>query len=191
MSEFREIITTAIQKLPTTQHKFARLLGLYQSHKIACPEVIIWLRSLYKSLKNDQPGDTPIYIPEELNDLVEAEQQIMHKDQTSFKTLPPSTEFEVDASKTGVGAALTHTADAACKPKEMAELLPTELIGKSSTRRELRGVRRALEHFNSEITASTDIRPIPIRIKMDSQASVNILLKRGSPIPVLNDEIKR
>lgn len=190
LSELREVISTAKQNLPTTQKKLARLLGLCQSLKIACPEIMIWIRSLYKLLKNDQPGDTPIHIPgEELSDLLETEQQILHNDHTTFKTLLPLAEIEVDASETGIGAVLTLTANAAT-PEPMAELLPTELIGTSSTRRELRGTRRALEHYANKITASTDIRPIPVRVKMDSQASVKILLKKGSPVPLLNAEIK-
>jgi hypothetical protein len=81
-----------------------------------------------------------------------------------------------DASVTGYGGS--------CGSRKVAGILPTHIIGKSSTLRELYGLRQLTVALQDVLTNKR------VRFIMDSQPAVANLTKGGGPVPELNDEIK-
>ena len=82
----------------------------------------------------------------------------------------------VDASEAGWGI---HVGGV-----ESAGFLPVELIGTSSTRRELVGLRLAAE------SVKHTLRHHRVRFRMDSYPAIQNLMKGGGPKPDLCEEIK-
>ena len=82
----------------------------------------------------------------------------------------------VDASETGWGIHVSGV--------EKAGFLPVELIGTSSTRRELAGLRLAADSVKHILRAHR------VRFRMDSHPAIQNLTKGGGPKPDLCDEVK-
>ena len=82
-----------------------------------------------------------------------------------------------DASVAGYGGS--------CGSVQIAGTLPTDLIGSSSTLRELYGLRQVTTRLESLLSNKR------VRFIMDSQPAVANLTKGGGPVAVINDEIKR
>jgi hypothetical protein len=85
----------------------------------------------------------------------------------------------VDASETAIGA---HTLDGT---RTLSVALPVELIGTSSTQREMKGVREMMRHW------AGDYKDRVVEVRMDSQAAVANLINGGGPVEALTDEAKR
>ena len=71
-----------------------------------------------------------------------------------------------------------------CGSYRVAEVLPTKMIGQSSTYRELYGLRKLTEKF------SKLLQGMRVRFVLDSQPAVSNLTNGGGPKQILNEEIK-
>jgi hypothetical protein len=82
-----------------------------------------------------------------------------------------------DASVTGYGGT--------CGSTRVSQVLPTYMIGTSSTHRELFGLIAVTNTLADTLTNKR------VRFVMDSQPAIANLTNGGGPVPALNDEIKR
>jgi hypothetical protein len=90
----------------------------------------------------------------------------------------PSHQLTVysDTSVTGYGGT--------CGSSRFAQVLPTIMIGQSSTYRELYGLRKLTEKF------SKLLQGMRVKFVLDSQPAVSNLTNGGGPKQILNEEIK-
>ena len=84
-------------------------------------------------------------------------------------------EWRVDASESAVGAFNPNSG------ARWAKALPEELIGTSSTQRELFGALQVLKEWGAGAAGRS------VRLCMDSFAATRNLLKGGGPVPQLCD----
>ncbi len=97
---------------------------------------------------------------------------------TMLRPIFVSTSVWSDAGKVGIGG---HTSDS---KQEYATALPEELVGSSSTRRELYGLRKVA------LALGDAIRGKKVLFHMDSRAGVQNMLNQGGSKRDLNGEFR-
>lgn len=162
---------------PIAVHDLQILTGTLQSYRICVEPVQVWTRGMYADMAR-AAFLSHIFVGEETKEELDFWAQRLEKLNGRTIAHPLATDvLRVDASEYGWGAVLNSTFPA-------SGFLPTELIGKSSTLRELRGLRLAAEQLASKFTGSR------LRVEMDSNPAVRNLINGGGPVPELCLEVK-
>jgi hypothetical protein len=131
---------------PISNSTLRRVTGYITSLKIACPPVMMWLRPAFAciipSKKRGQHRHTPVKLTAAaLESLLEIPQVLQDHGSTKFCYYAPDVHLFTDASESAVGGFFRTSLGVTSSD---AAPLPTGLIGKSSTRREMHGVEDQL-----------------------------------------------
>lgn len=162
---------------PISVHDLQVLTGTLQSYRVCIEPVQVWTRSMYADIARAGYASR-VWVSSDTSE----ELDFWHSrlEQLNGRTIahPLATDvLRVDASEFGWGAVLNSTFQA-------SGFLPIETIGKSSTLRELRGLR----------LASAELAPKPsgkrLRVEMDSYPAVRNLINGGGPVQELCAEVK-
>jgi hypothetical protein len=155
------------------------ITGRLMSFRLAVEPVRVWTRALYREIaRAEQRHFKWVKMnPDACEELRFWEEQLTKKN--GFRIAGPLGELcmKVDSSETGYGAVL--------EGKKVAGVLPTYLIGTSSTRRELAGLLLASEQLQGDLSGKR------VRFQMDSFAAVRNLMNGGGPKADLTEEVKQ
>jgi hypothetical protein len=183
---------------PVTNQTLARLLGYAISCKLAVPIISIFTRPLYKVLSTEKVDQLKpvVFGPLALLALQELSPAMSRHANAPFADIAPVATVLVDTSVSATGGVFMS-----CLSKEDWKCtipLPNELIGTSSTLRELYGalvVLQAVLPLLSKQAARDMSLPrhktrLYLRLVIDSAASIFCLLKPGSRSRDLNGVVK-
>jgi hypothetical protein len=153
-------------------------IGILLSVLIACPLLILYLRSFFLLLPKGVDNEHDVLFLEEphCDDLVHIRQLVEFKNGQCFDKKMPDAIMTVDTSETASGGKL-------CRPLlntlTGVIALPDELCGTSSTLRELWGILQFLLLWRNEVSNST-LETFCLNIITDSKAGVANLNNMGS-----------
>ena len=150
------------------------LNGRMMSFILAIEPVRVWTRSLHVETRGR--AGRPIKLSSDAVEELKFWENIQERNGKAIAHPLHTMTANVDASEAGWGI---HVGGV-----ENAGYLPVELIGTSSTRRELVGLRLAAESVKHVL------RHHRVRFRMDSYPAIRNLMKGGGPKPDLCDEIK-
>ena len=149
-----------------------RLTGQVLSFSLAIPCVRVWTRSLYAFMPEE--GDCLLLAgPDQIEELEMLDRVVVERNGNPIRCREFSDTVKLDAGETGAGGHLLGG------DLSFSEALPDHLIGTSSTRREMQGFAMFLEAEGATLAGRR------VRFMFDSAASVCILVKGGSRVPVL------
>ena len=165
---------------PIPLSPFESLVGQISSMRPAIAAVGVFTRALYRAVTAARDAGSQSVT---LDDRARAELDFWHSDlklRNGCKIVPPAAmiEWRVDASETAIGAHETNST------RRFSEALPANMIGRSSTHRELYGVLRAVKRWAHLHPHRT------IRLCLDSYTATRNLIKGGGPIQDLCDLTK-
>ncbi len=165
-------------------HDMQVLTGTIRSVKLAIPVASAWTREMNKVIALGADNDSELYvtITTEMKERLTKElefwiSELIARNGASMSHPQYQITVHCDASVTGYGGS--------CGSKKVADVLPLHMIGKSSTHRELYGLRQ-LTIAMKDVLVNKRVKFI-----MDSQPAVANLSKGGGPVADLNDEIKQ
>ena len=172
----------AAEHRPVRVKDLQRLTGLTTSNILAIPSLRVWTRALYRevALATDRYAAWVVMDTDSTDELAEIAHLLLTRNGAPIcLAAHPTDVLFVDAGESGFGG---HYLE-----KEWAGHLPADLIGTSSTRRELYGADRVLE------MAETEGFKFPERLLVcfDSSCSVRNLEKGGGPKQDLNLVVKQ
>ena len=160
-----ELVQASTSNLPVTVGRVQTTVGKVISMNLAIPAVRLWCRSLYRQILTNNPT---VFLT---RDSIEEVRMLMFllKFSNGSPFINPSHECELttDASETHWGAYSGEI--------ERSEHLPSSIIGRSSTHRELFGVLAAI--YDPLITEK--IRGKVVRLNMDSMCATRNILNGG------------
>jgi hypothetical protein len=148
--------------------------GMATSMRAAIAHAVLFVRSIHRSIHHarDTGANHVTLAADGLAELAVWKSELSAP--SSTRIVPPGAvvELHVDAGELAVGATTSSGLT-------ISEPLPTALIGASSTARELFGVLRAVE------TWQTELRNRVVRLNLDSFAAIRNLVKGGGPVEML------
>jgi hypothetical protein len=154
------------------------LTGKLVSFTIAMPAVRVWTRSLFAAVARARPGDEFVALDEDAR-----EELLFWKARMPSLNGSPiaAPQFQMvahaDAGSSGWGFWVSD--HSACG------WLPRDILGTSSTLRELVAVAMGLKALQSVLAGQK------LLLQLDSFAAVRNLVKGGGPVPALSDWVKR
>lgn len=170
-----------------------RLTGRLQSMKLALEGVAVWTRGLYadiaRALGSIPEGDFPpqdfaTHLREKALEDLNFWAYRLGK-QNGLPIRDPTQEAHVtiycDASDVGWGAHAEHGGQ---RVGEGEGRLPREVLGESSTARELRGLLLATSEM------ADTLRGRNVRVRMDSLPAIRNLINGGGPVEQLSDMVR-
>jgi hypothetical protein len=157
-----------------------RMTGFVQSQALAIPAVKVWMRQIYSEMAAGlKKGVLSISLSARADEELAMLFDLFENHNGAPIAIESSTStFKLDAGETGVGC---HAVD--CSIEDFSEMLPVELIGSSSTHRELYTLKALLVKRGAEVGR----RPT---FTFDSADTVCILTKGSSPVQQLQDLVK-
>ena len=162
--------------LTITSESLESLLGRVVSVSLAIPAVRLWCRALYGSLTRE--GQGIIMSGEALEELGVLSLLLTFHNGTPFLDPIHDVQMWVDSGEVGWGASIDGV--------EVMGQFPAAVIGSSSTRREIRGLRMSLESKEGAQIVEGKV----VRVTMDSMCAVRNILKGGGPVEALVMETK-
>ena len=150
------------------------LLGQIGSMRLAIPGVSCWSRELYSPWQGLAPQVSPPVLCRVSKDMLEEIQMLdfllSHRNGAPFMSKVLELDLFCDASEVGWGAFILQT--------DVSGTFTADLIGKSSTFRELSGLLACLDCP----MIVTWVKGKTIRINMDSAPAIANLIKGGGPV---------
>ena len=158
-------------------------LGTLLSARLAIPLLSVFTRDLYTPWKDPNfrmtPGMSVTVTPAMRDELTTVGYLLTSSNGAPFMDAKFEIDLFVDASEIGWGAtALGRSASG---------LFHAEVIGKSSTFRELLGLLTAISHHALLPSLTTKV----VRFTMDSKSAICNLVRGGGPVTALRDLIKQ
>lgn len=155
------------------------LTGTLMSYRLAVSPVRVWTRGMYADIAKAE-SNWAIYWTASADTMDELD--FWHARLQEFNGAPivhPLAEqvLHVDASDYGWGGVLNVS-------DRVGGYLPLEVIGSSSTLRELRGLRLAAVELEKHLVGKR------LRVEMDSFAAIRNLINGGGPVAELCAEVK-
>ena len=157
-----------------------RLTGRLQSMRLALEGVAVWTRGLYADIARALDGRawTTHLRPEALADLAFWAHRLGK--QNGLPIPDRGSEVHVDIVISSDASDIGYGAHADGSGTRVSGLLPVEMLGASSTAREIKGVLLAAEQMKGEL------RGRRVRIRMDSHPAICNFIGGGGPVPELN-----
>lgn len=162
---------------PLAVHDLQVLTGTLQSYRLCIEPVQVWTRAMYVDIARACHASQTWASAETKEELDFWAKRLESLNGRTIAHPLATDVLQVDASDYGWGAVLNSTFKA-------TGFLPVELIGKSSTVRELRGLRLAAADLASKLSGKQ------LRVQMDSFPAVRNLINGGGPVPELCAEVK-
>jgi len=153
-----------------------RTTGTVMSMNLAIPHIRVWTRALYRHTHG--PGLHVHLSKESVKELEALQDLLLNWNGVPFISAIYELDLFTDAGEVGWGARVSDV--------DVHGLLPSHLIGSSSTRRELYGL---LEALNDDSVARL-VQGKVLRINIDSKAAVANLVKGGGPVVELCSLVK-
>ena len=174
----REATKTAAQGRWLPAKAISSITGSVISMQLAIPGVRVWCRSLYAQLPTEEQHQMIQLNEESQEELKMLETLLLFHNGAPFMAHDVDIDLYVDSGEIGWGCTVGST--------NAHGRFPADLIGKSSTLRELTGLHAALSHP----AVIEVIQGCVVRITMDSLCSVRNIIKGGGPVPELCSAVK-
>ena len=152
------------------------LTGTLMSYRLAVEPTRVWTRSMYTDIARAEYAREVVLSQETREELAFWTRELEKRNGQAIAHPLYETILQVDASEIGWGAKIGAT--------EASGLFHAELIGTSSTRREMAGLRLATE------TLVELLQGKKLTIEMDSYAAIRNFINGGGPVPELCMEVK-
>lgn len=163
----------------TTHETLRSVVGQCNSLSAACPQINVFLRSAYKYMDPHAHELAQVRLSREcLDDLLDCSSYIQSCKGTFFSDVVPDSTLQLDAGETGYGG--TYSVASSTEPQHFAFPFDSNLVGSSSTKRELFCADEIFSLIAPSAANST------VELLLDSSSSVRILLKGGSKLLELN-----
>jgi hypothetical protein len=183
VSLLRSLVRSHREHGHVSRESLRHTVGTCSSTSPACAAVNCFLRSAYNAQDTSRDKHDSVRLSDGcLDELLECADYIEQCDGALFSDSTPDVTLALDAGETGFGGSVTaHASDSR---HTHASPLPTELVGTSSTRRELYG---ADVIFSRE---AASLRGLTVRLLLDSKPAICGLNRKSSKVAALHTHIK-
>ena len=182
ISVLEAILTAELEGKSISTDELRTLLGKLGSMTLAIPSIPVWTRALYspwKGLSNAQQPPAKIELTKSMVEEVHMLTLLLkQRNGGPFMNQKWEVDVFVDSSEIGYGATILGL--------KFSGLFPSELIGTSSTRRELEGLLALARRPDTQLIITNKV----IRWNMDSSCAIVNLTKGGGPVDELCQTIK-
>ena len=171
----RTMMECASEHRPVTVRDIQILTGRVISMSLAIPEVRVWTRELYRSITGSQ--NQLVILGKKQQDELRRLAEIVRPDNGAFvMDTREVLDMYVDSSNSGFGILLNGSVTKGA--------LSQDVIGQSSTHRELEGLKEAIK------ATSQHLQGRRVRVNMDSSCAIQNLVNGGGPVQQLCDTVK-
>ena len=179
LARAQTLIDETLQARAVDTHQLERLVGQLASMRPAIPIAGLWTRNLYRHIASAKEDVTRAeHVPREaMEELKFWKSNLRTRNGQKIVAQAAYIEWRVDTSETAVGAVSNDG-------RSITIPLLADMIGRSSTARELFGVKEVVVKWAPLYAGRS------VRLYLDSFAATRNLAKGGGPIPALTELTK-